>query len=196
VIGDYVLAGYRVASRAVRSDWQDATLPPTGLVSMSGCVVNLLPVDPDGWDDWFGDPVDSERARAEADQAELYVLGVGIAAQDVQPLLDDVGDGGWDVAAGSLPERLGRRVPVTAGELLGFELVGYDTGLWHTWICLGGLVGKVREATGVGPGRLGLIQDEQEARLAADWLTASNLGDPKVSLWVPAMLFAVSNPEE
>lgn len=188
MIHDYALAGYRVASRAVRSDWQDATLPRTDLVSMSGCVVDLLAADRQGWDEWFDNALLAEQARVEANEAGLYVLGVGIAAQDVQPLLDDIADPGWDMVAGSLPERLSRREPLPAGALQGFELVGYDSGFWHSWTCLDGLVRDVREATGIGPGRWGLIQDEQEARTAADWLTVSNLGDPKVSLWVPAAL--------
>ncbi|MFL6141559.1 MAG: hypothetical protein ACJ72N_06790 [Labedaea sp.] len=52
------------------------------------------------------------------------VLGVGIAAADVQLVLDDMAGGGWDVAADRLPRRLGRREPLPTGELLGFELIG------------------------------------------------------------------------
>jgi hypothetical protein len=193
---NYALAGYRVASRATRRDWQDAGLPSTDLVSMSSCTVELLAADPHGWDDWFGDSESAEQSRIQSNQAGLHVLGVGIAASDIPALLADMAEGGWDQEAGSLPEQLGRREPIPTGQLLGFELVGYDCGLWHTWICLGGLVHDVRQATGVRPGRWGLIQDEQQARRAADWLTASHLGDPKVFLWLAAMLVAVPRVEE
>ncbi|WP_052371773.1 hypothetical protein [Amycolatopsis taiwanensis] len=193
---NYALAGYRVASRETRQDWQDADLPSTDLVSMSSCVVELLAADPQGWVDWFGDSESAEQARVQANRAGLHALGVGIAASDIPALLADMAEGGWDQQAGSLPERLARRAPIAAGRLLGFELVGYDCGLWHTWTCLGGLVRDVRQATGVRPGRWGLIQDEQQARRAADWLTASELGDPKVFLWVAAMLVAVPDVEE
>lgn len=179
----HVLAGYRVASRDPRRDWQDAGLPEGELVSLSGCVTTVVV---DGWDEWFGDPASAERARA--DREDLHVLEVGIAARDVEPLLADVREGGWDASAGSLPARLARAEPVTATDVLGFELVGYDSGTWHTWTCLGGLVDDVRRATGVRPGRWGLVQDEAEARVAADWLTASGLGDPKVFFWVAARL--------
>ena len=181
---DYALAGYRVAAREGRRDWQDAGLPEGGLVSMSDCVTTL--VTPNDWDEWFGDLESAEVARAGRD--DLHVLAVGFAAQDVHAVLEDVAEGGWDVAAGGLPERLTRAVALPGGEVLGFELVGYDTGGWHTWTCLGGLVHDVGEATGVRPGRWGLIQDECEARVAAEWLTASGLGDPKVFLWVAAKL--------
>lgn len=195
MIIDYALAGYRVASRATRRDWQDISLPSTDLVSVSGCVVDLLGADPQGWDDWFGDPKSAEQARVQANWSGLHVLGVGIAMPDVPALSADIAEGGWE-AAGSLPARLARRESVPAGQLLGFELVGYDCGLWHTWTCLGGLVRDVGHATGVRPGRWGLIQDERHARRAADWLTASALGDPKVFLWVAAMLVAVPSTEE
>ncbi|WP_202918681.1 hypothetical protein [Saccharothrix deserti] len=185
---DYVLAGYRVASRGSRQDWHDVGLAGAELVSMSGCIADLLTAAPDGWDEWFGDPVSAEEARAGRDG--LHVLGVGIAAQDVPALLADMNVEGREGNAGSLPERLARHEPFTGGEPLGFELVGLDCGGWHTWTCLDGLVRDVREATGIRPGRWGLVQDEWEARAAAEWLTASGLGDPKVFLWVAAKLVA------
>ncbi|MEV0086911.1 hypothetical protein [Saccharopolyspora sp. NPDC050642] len=193
---DYALAGYRVASRAARRDWQDVGLPSADLVSMSSCVVDLLAADPQGWDDWFGDAESAGRACVQANRADLQVLGVGFASADIPGLSADLADGGWAEAAGSVPERLARWEPISAGQTLGFELVGYDCGLWHTWTCLGGLVSDVGHATGVRPGRWGLIQDERHARRAADWLTASELGDPKVFLWVAAMLVAVPGAEE
>ncbi|MDA3625441.1 hypothetical protein OU415_08335 [Saccharopolyspora sp. WRP15-2] len=186
---DHALAGYRVASRAARQDWQDVGLPSADLVSMSSCVVDVLESDPDGWDGWFDDLRSAERARAQ-ESRELHVLEVGFAVPDLPELSADIADGGWDAAAGSLPERLARGEPCSGGRLLGFELVGYDCGLWHTWTCLGGLVRDVGRATGVRPGQWGLIQDEQQARQAADWLTESGLGDPKVFRWVAARLVA------
>jgi hypothetical protein len=186
----YALAGYRVAPRADRQDWQDAALPSTGLVSLSDCLVDLMPVDPSGWDTWFASPHEAEIAHDQAGKPGLGVLAVGFATADVPGLLADIADGGWDTAAGSLPERLARneRFPHASGQRLGFELVGFDSGRWHTWTCLGGLVADVHQAIGVQPGQWGLIQDEQDAHRAAQWLTDSGLGDPKVFLWAAALL--------
>ncbi|WP_449060691.1 hypothetical protein [Planomonospora algeriensis] len=170
------------------------SLPSTDLVSLSGCVVDLVPVDLGGWDDWFADPQEAGIAREHAGKPGLHVLGVGFAATDVPGLLADIADGGWDASAGSLPERLARRerFPCRGGRRLGFELVGFDSGGWHTWTCLGGLVADVHRATGVQPGSWGLIQDELDARRAARWLTDSGLGDPKVFLWTAALLTDVA----
>ena len=190
----YALAGYRVATRADRPGWQDIGLPGADLVSLSDCIVDLMPVDPSGWDDWFASPQEAEIARDQAGKAGLHVLGVGFATADIPGLLTDIADGGWDTSAGSLPERLARheRFPYPGSRRLGFELVGFDSGSWHTWTCLGGLVADVHRATGVQPGRWGLIQDEQDAHRAAQWLTGSGLGDPKVFLWAAALLTDVA----
>jgi hypothetical protein len=184
---DYVLAGYRVATRTDRQDWQEAGLPGPSLLSLSDCVVDLVPVDSSGWDHWFASPQEAEIARNQAGNSGLHVLGVGFAAADVPGLQADMADGGWD---GSLPERLIRheQFPGSGEQRLGFELVGFDTGSWHTWTCLGGLVTDVHQATGIQPDPNGLIQDEQDARRAAQWLTDSGLGDPKVFLWAAALL--------
>ncbi|SEU40402.1 hypothetical protein [Nonomuraea wenchangensis] len=183
----YVLAGYRVATRAHFRDWQEQGLPGPHLLSLSDCVVDLVPVDPDGWDRWFASSQEAEIARDQAGRPELHVLGAGFAADDVPGLQDDMARDGWD---GSLPERLIRReeFPGAGERRLGFELVGFDVAGWHTWTCIGGLVTDVHQATGIRPGPDGLIQDEQDARRAAQWLTDSGLGDPKVFLWAAALL--------
>jgi hypothetical protein len=178
---DYVLAGYRVAALGERQDWREVGLSSADVLSMSTCVADLVLAD---WDYWFISLVAAELARV--DNPGTRVLAVGVAVDDVVPLVGDI-DG--DMAAGDLPDRLMRHEPLPAGKRLGFELVGMDDGgPWHTWTCLGGLVADVREATGVRPGEWGLIQDEQDARRAARWLTDSGLGDPKVFFWVPALL--------
>jgi hypothetical protein len=159
-------------------------------------VVDLVPGDSSGWDDWSASAHEAEIARDRAGTSNLHVLGAGFAAADVHGLLADMADmadmadGGWDAWAGSLPERLTRRekFPGSGERRLGFELVGFDSGSWHTWTCMGGLVTDVRQATGIRPGPDGLIQDEQDARRAAQWLTDSGLGDPKVFLWAAALL--------
>lgn len=191
-----LLAGYLVAAGGVRADWREVGLPSADVVSMSDCVVDLVPANRDGWDDWFDDPVSAERARARAraGRSGLRVLAVGIDATHAPALLHELVEAGYRLDFGGVAGRLARREAfpdLTSGRVLGFELVGFDTGGWHTWTCLGGLVDDVRRATGVRPGKWGLIPDEQDALRAAAWLTASGLGDPKVFAWVPALLVDV-----
>jgi hypothetical protein len=185
-VSEHVLAGYRVASPAVRRDWKDWGLPGPDLISMSNCVADVIRARPDDWDEWFDDVAQAEQARARAGRPDLHILAVGIAAADIVPLTDDAGEFG-------APRLLSTPEPLPANaNVLGHELVGFETGGWHTWTCLGDLVDEVRQATGVRPGPWGLIQDEGEARRAAEWLTASALGDPKVFFWVSAKLAEVA----
>lgn len=184
----YVLAGYRVATRPDRRDWQDPGLPATSLVSLSDCVADLVPTEPDARDGWFGTVDEAEAALARADESGHHVLAVGFAAADVPALLTEIADGGGGTAAVGVSQALARREPFPHGEpRLGFELVGFGH-RWHTWTCLGGLVADVRRATGVRPGRWGLVQDEPDAHRAAQWLTRSGNGVPKVYFWTAALL--------
>ncbi|MCP2168412.1 hypothetical protein LX83_005290 [Goodfellowiella coeruleoviolacea] len=190
------MGGYRVAPRVARPDWADAGLPPGELVSMSNCVVDLVPAGPEDWQFWFADPESAEQARARSGVPGAQVLVVGFSARDIPALVEDMAEAGWDELAGGVPERLARHQPVTdgrVGQVLGFELVGFDFGGWHTWICLGGLVSDVERATGVRPGRWGLIQDGDEARRAAAWLTESGNASPDVYFWSAALLASVAH---
>ncbi|MET9628043.1 hypothetical protein ABZX92_11330 [Lentzea sp. NPDC006480] len=145
----------------VFAGWRVATAEP-GLVSMSDCVVDVAE------ETLYSDRAQAERVRAETPGTHVFAVGFH---RD-------------DVPAPRLAE------PMPAGDVLGCELVGMDPDMscWHTWRCLGGLVEDVRAATDVVPGPHGLIQDVEQARRAAQWLTASGLGDPKVFDWVAALL--------
>lgn len=162
---NYILAGY-------------AAVPRSDRVSVSACLVDLVPAEPD-WDDWFPDAT----AAARTGHA---VYEIGFPAPDVPVLLEED-------FAGGLPDRLARAEPLRHaddGRLLGFEPLGFDGGRCHSWSCLGGLVDDVHRATGISA-RDGLITDEAAAHEAARWLTASGLGDPKVFFWTPALLIRV-----
>jgi hypothetical protein len=167
-----VLVGYLAATRAARPDWADAGLPDADLVSMSECMVDVIVAPP--WDQWFTEPPAAPPGH--------HVLAVGVPDHYLAALRTDL--------AAWFPPTLTSPRPLPDWPALGYELVGLDHGRWHTWLCLDGLVDAVRQATGVLPGPWGLIPDEHDARRAADWLTASGLGDPKVFLWVPALLLS------
>ncbi|WP_116198982.1 hypothetical protein [Amycolatopsis circi] len=156
-----VSAGYRAVQRT------------SELVSISECVAEVH-------DDWFRD-------LALARQTGLHVLEVGFTPDEAEPIVREIIADGWNAETSVVVGRI-EEGSSTSGELLGFELVGYDGGLWHTWHCLGGLVEDVHAATGILPGRYGLIEDAAAAHQAARWLTESGLGDPKVFHWAAAAL--------
>ncbi|WP_033293379.1 hypothetical protein [Amycolatopsis jejuensis] len=166
-------AGYRVVERPVPADGMDSGFRRDDLVSMSECVATVLE------DDWFRDLGQAQRRAAETG---MQVIEVGFAADEAEPIVRELHS--THVVAGRIAEGV-----APSGELLGFELVGQDCGLWHTWACLGGLADDVHGATGITPGRYGLIHDQDAAHIAARWLTASGLGDPKVFHWAAAGIY-------
>ncbi len=171
MIDDYVFAGHAATAAGAKR------------LSVSDCLVDLVPAEPGG-DDWFGDFA-AAAARGET------VLTVGVPVEHVEPLLADLAAAGWVRGSGGLPDRLCHRLPVPSGPVLGFEPIGFDDGTWHSWACLGGLADDVHAATGIRPAANGLIETETDAREAARWLTASGLGDPKVFFWTPAVVLGV-----
>ena len=173
-----VSAGYRVVERPF-------SIGPgrADLVSLSECVATVLEEE---WGDWFGD---LGRARRRAAESGLQVLEAGFAPEEAEPFLRDLLAEGYDRDTHAVAERLSAGTPVD-GTPLGYELLGYDCGTWHTWRCIGDLVEDVRAGTGVEPGAHGLIADPDAAHVAAGWLTRSELADPKVFDWAAVALFA------
>nr|WP_245573144.1 hypothetical protein [Amycolatopsis benzoatilytica] len=174
----FVSAGYRVVQRPYSTDGSR-----DGLVSISECVVTVLEEE---WGDWFRDP---DRARHRAAESRLQVLEVGFTMEEAAPILRALLAEGYDRETHAVAGRLAEGIPIN-GTPLGYELVGYDFGTWHSWACLGGLIDDVRLGTGIEPGPHGLIRSADAAHTAARWLTGSGLGDPKVSDWAAAALFA------
>jgi hypothetical protein len=161
------------------------------LLTVSACVAD--PVVATEWDGspWFADLDAVRRAVTRPDQV---VLDVGITAEDVPAVLDDLADGGWDAAAGIVPDRLRQEVPVAPGATLGYELLAFGGGALHTVHCLGGYAADVAAATGARPAALGLYPSGEAARQAARWLTERAAGDQDIFLWFPAALVRPSTP--
>ncbi|WP_018686217.1 hypothetical protein [Actinokineospora enzanensis] len=158
---DYLLVGYMGVLRTYMD-----------VPSISHCVVDLAPANE--FDMWFEDPA--------AVPVGVPVLAVGFAATDVAPQVDEMARQGFDAV------RLHGKGKMPGGVLLGFEPVGFDTGTWHTWRCIGDLVTDVATATGIRPGPYGLIVDEPDARRAAEWLNIPENGDEKVARWTSVAL--------
>lgn len=174
----FASAGFLVAPRFHRPDHLDAGLLPAEITTMSDCLVDPAPVP----GHWMGDPwfADAEAARALPADGRA-VIEAAVPADLAADLRAELGE--WTSVTGFLavggPPSL---------EPLGFELVGFESGRWHSWLCLGGLVEDVDLSTGVRPGAHGLIASEGDARRGAEYLTASGLGEPKVYHWFPVRI--------
>ncbi|HEY1177266.1 MAG TPA: hypothetical protein VGF17_14010 [Phytomonospora sp.] len=174
----FASAGFLVVRRFQRVPHMDPDLLPSEITTMSECLVDAVPV-PGHWarDPWFAHAVAARAALHDGHE----LIEAAVPADLVTDLRVEMGE--WTGATAFLSHA---GPPSLAP--LGFELVGFDGGTWHSWLCLDGLTDDVDDATGVRPGRHGLIADEADARRAAEWLTASGLGDPKVRRWYPVRL--------
>ena len=71
------------------------------------------------------------------------------------------------------------------GHELGWEVLGYDYGLLHSWLC-NDLYDDGVLSLGVGTDERGLLPDRDTARRVAAWANAR--GDTKPVTWFPGAL--------
>ncbi|MEU5217399.1 hypothetical protein AB0G79_14525 [Streptomyces sp. NPDC020807] len=185
VPGDVLLAGYFVA---LPERLHGAGLPRAErLTSASACVIDQFPAD----GCWFAtarEALAACRPLPLPAEARLYALlvpseDVGglvadiLAARTDEPvLLARLGGQGSGEAAPRVPE---------GGHELGWEVLGYDGGLLHTWLC-NDLYEDGRLDLGVETDERGLLPDRQTARRVAAW--ANGRGDTKPVTWFPGTL--------
>ncbi|MFI5533946.1 hypothetical protein ACIA8O_35955 [Kitasatospora sp. NPDC051853] len=172
---ELVVAGYLV----VRPEkLTGGFLPQTdALVSASACLIDQLPED----DHWFATAAEAGTALTEPGARVLTVLvtsgrAARLAAeiresQVYEPVL--------------LPTLESPRPLADGGTVLGWEVVGYDLGNLHTWLCRDLHRDAVAEL-GVRTGPEGLLPSQADAEQVAAWAIAR--GDTEPVVWFAAAL--------
>jgi hypothetical protein len=189
---------YRPAAFVAAHRW----LPPTSyrahglpleVVSVSECLTDFHPHDqePAIVTPWHTSLDDAARAAGETagcPGGPVHILGMSVPGSDVagllaliervfghpHPILDNLSAGVAPSAAGGL----------------GFEVLGFDEGQFHSWLCYS-LHRDAAAELGVSPGEHGLISTLADARLVAgmanrDRGTADGFaGD---CTWFPALI--------
>ncbi|PJN29179.1 hypothetical protein [Kitasatospora sp. CB02891] len=187
---DTLLAGWFVA---VPERVTGGNLPPTErLTTASACLIDQLPED----DSWFAT---AEEARAACAllpipaAARLYALL--IPADHTAGFVADIRTSGMHEPAllSCLDENRSEPAlqPTEGGTELGWEVIGYDMGWVHTWLCNDLYSDAVREL-GVRTDDRGLLPDRHPAERLAAWANARN--DTKPVTWVPARLVEWDTP--
>jgi hypothetical protein len=116
------------------------------------------------------------------DPADLVVLGCALAADQADRLLQhpaapDQGEYGvYEAIRGDMPLDEG-------GEVLGYEVLSYEYGIEHSWLC-GGLERDAREVLGISPGSWGLIAGESDARAVAAYANRDDV-PTEPGTWFP-----------
>ncbi|MFF6835201.1 hypothetical protein ACFY84_25535 [Streptomyces sp. NPDC012438] len=193
VPGEMLLAGYFVA---VPERLTVAGLPRTErLTSASDCLTNRFPDD----GCWFGTAREALAACLPLQlpvEARLYALLV--PSEHVGGFVADIRAAGTDEPvllahlAGQGAGEPAREV-AEGGHELGWEVLGYDCGLLHTWLC-NDLYEEGRLHLGVDTDERGLLPERQVALRVAAW--ANTRRDTKPVTWFPGALIEWDIPGE
>lgn len=138
-----------------------------------------------GWPDVFF-ALDDARAFARRfipATVDVFVAGIALPDDLAAVLLATAGPAEGASPSG-VDEALRRGEPAApGGEALGFEVLGYDHGGFHSFVC-NGLERAFRDALGVVPNAHGLYEDEADARRCADHAGSPSTG-AEPGLWLP-----------
>ncbi|MFF7452879.1 hypothetical protein [Kitasatospora sp. NPDC008115] len=192
VVGDPLLAGYFVA---VPEALTGLGLPLERLTTACDCLIDRLPDD----GCWFDTPQEALAACATIQvpaEARLYALlipaehAAGFVADIRASVVDEpvlLAHLDRPADAGPAPE------PAADGHEIGWEVLGYDDGALHSWLCNDLHQDAVRDL-GVTTDDRGLLPSREPAERLAAWANARD--DTKPVTWFPATLIEWDTPIE
>ncbi|MEU8661139.1 hypothetical protein [Actinoplanes philippinensis] len=194
----YRLAGFVAGFRWLTAgqDWHAGL--PSAVPTVSDCLTGFLPADQDiepwqqplfePWHRSFRQAADAVR-NAPPDARTAHVLSMSLTAPAATELANMIEE--W---IGDLPHpiRINLEQPADApsGTILGFEVAGFDTGRFHSWLCYR-LDIQASEKLGVRPGDAALLSTLDDAQRVADMANSNHGthdGTPEDIVWFPALL--------
>ncbi|MEU8185432.1 hypothetical protein AB0B85_28080 [Micromonospora sp. NPDC049044] len=194
----YTLAGFVAGFRwmPARADWT-ADLSPA-VPTVSDCLVDLLPADQDiepwqqplfePWQRSFQQAANAVR-RAPSDPRTAHVLSMSVTTTVATELATMIEE--W---IGDLPHpiRMNLAQPAAAppGTILGFEVLGFIDGRFHSWLCYR-LDTQALDKLGIRPGHSALLTTLDDAQRVADMANnnhGTHDGTPQDITWFPALI--------
>jgi hypothetical protein len=156
-----VLAGFLAGSPCRPS--LDAQLLPATVMTVSECLTDFLPSDQDPVTaPWHPDLASAQAAAQESGLEGVHVLAAHLPAVDRDSVLTLFQP--W-LPFHPVPRNL-IAMAAPAGEPRGFEVVGFEDGRLHSWLCYG-LHDQAATELGIRPGPVGLLASLDEARAVA-----------------------------
>ena len=159
----FALAGFVAAPRWLPPDTRWTTLLPPTVATVSDCLTDFVPAD----DDPLTAPwhFDLASALAAGRESGAHTLSMSLAPPEIKVFLERFG--GWDTADfHPLWRHLTHPVAAPAGVGLGFEVVGFEAGLLHSWLC-NSLQRDARDNLGIVVNQFGLLDTLDQARAVA-----------------------------
>lgn len=122
-----------------------------------------------------------------ADPDDLIILGCAVTSRDADRIIQSFPTP-EDMGAYGVRTMLERRQPLEPGGAeLGFDVLSYEYGLEHSWLC-NRLEDDALAELGVSPNpRTGLLDSRQDATAVADWINEGSIG-AEPGLWLPWLI--------
>lgn len=162
-------------------------LSPHAMIKVIEYLTNSLNDNVIGWPGLFFS-IDTAHEFVNAylnDSSEYEVVGIGLHESFVERFIkynDQVAEGKYGIydaiSSGSNIDLNGRP--------LGFELLGYDYGDFHSWLC-NSLQGDINREFGVRPNNSGLLDSFKEASQAAEYVQRDEVG-AEPGIWMPWLI--------
>jgi hypothetical protein len=187
-----VLAGY-VAGYRWRPPAQGWTRRlPTAVVSVSDCLTDFLPEDQDPliapWHTVLQGAVNaSTTAPAGAETAHVLAASVPASAVPATKAMIEnwIGDYPHPIRI-----NLAKPAPTPPGTIHGFEVLGFEHGRFHSWLCYG-LLDQAIGTLGIHANDNGLLATLLEAQQVTDMANTNrgaHDGTPEDVTWFPALI--------
>lgn len=133
----------------------------------------------------------------------VVLLGIGLHRKFVDEILNDnasdsdiPADDGDDTPRSGVYESLRQAKPLgDGGDVLGFELLGYEhTGAFHSWLC-NGLEKKLHRAIRIKPNQHGFIPSAADAEKGARYIRRNDIG-AEPATWLPWMVVKYASEQK
>ncbi len=178
----FALAGFVAAPRWLPPDSPWTSLLPPTVATVSDCLTDFVPAS----DDPLTAPwhFDLASALAASRETGAHTLSMNLATPETATLLKRFG--GWGQAEfHPLWRHLTHPVAAPTGVGLGFEVVGFEAGRLHSWLC-NSLQCDARDNLRIAVNQLGLLDTLDQARAVAV-MANSDPGTEEVD-WVAAYI--------
>lgn len=194
---EYICGGYFITKVIARPEGMSPGILPDHIVSLSSCEwvrqhFDVYDVEYPGAFPGVFPSFDSAReffTRLLAGSPELLILGIGLYGDYVADFLDFLDKensfpGARDCGVWQAVNQ--RNNPAPGGTILGFEVLGYEHGGFHSWLC-NDLQSNANREFGIQPGDLGLLCTFDEAKQVAEYAARDDVG-AEPALWMPWLI--------
>lgn len=188
----YVAAGYAAGYqwKPPAQSWTKHL--PAAVITVSDCLADFLPEDQEALTaPWHTTLQDAVRAsmQAPAGAESAHVLAISVPVSNVPGLAAMIAS--W---IGDYPHpiqlNLAQLAPTPPGTVRGFEVLGFESGRFHSWLCYS-LHSEALDKLGIrinDRGLLATLAEAQQVAAMANSNRGTHDGTPEEVTWFPALI--------